>query len=175
MSTPKRALIVIDLQNDYFAEGKFPLWNTDVTLSNTEQAISKAKSLGWSIVLVQHIADSKLGIAPFFNAGSNGVQIHPRIVAAAPDAEIVTKGYADSFHQTKLEEVLQDHSVEELFICGMMTQNCVTHTAISKAAEKYAITILADCCTSTDAMIHNIALHAVAVRVPLVPFSVAIQ
>lgn len=47
----------------------------------------------------------------------------------------------------------------------MMTQNCVTHMAISKAAEKYSVTILPDCCTTVDEMIHNIALHAVSTRV----------
>ena len=37
---------------------------------------------------------------------------------------------------------------KELLICGMMTQNGVTHTAISKAAEKYRVAILTDCCTT---------------------------
>ena len=50
----------------------------------------------------------------------------------------------------------------------MMTQNCVTHTAISKAAEKYQASIISDCCTTVDQMIHNIALAGVANRVPLV-------
>jgi hypothetical protein len=45
----------------------------------------------------------------------------------------------------------------------------VTHTAISKSAEKYAVTILPDCCTTVDEMIHNIALHAVSTRVALAP------
>jgi nicotinamidase-related amidase len=50
----------------------------------------------------------------------------------------------------------------------MMTQNCVTHTAISKSAEKYKVSILVDCCTTVSEMLHNIALHAVSTRVPLV-------
>ena len=50
----------------------------------------------------------------------------------------------------------------------MMTQNCVTHTAISKAAEKYKVSILMDCCTTVDEMVHNIALNAISTRVPLV-------
>lgn len=68
----------------------------------------------------------------------------------------------------KLDEVLAKYGVTELLVCGMMTQNCVTHTAISKAAEKYEVSILMDCCTTVDEMIHNIALHAVSTRVPLV-------
>ena len=51
----------------------------------------------------------------------------------------------------------------------MMTQNCVTHTAISKAAEKYAVTVLTDCCTTVSEILHLIALHALSTRVKLVP------
>jgi nicotinamidase-related amidase len=58
--------------------------------------------------------------------------------------------------------------VEELLICGMMTQNCVTHTAISKSAEKYRVAILTDCCTTVNEMLQLIALHAVSTRVRLV-------
>jgi nicotinamidase-related amidase len=60
------------------------------------------------------------------------------------------------------------HGVDELLVCGMMTQNCVTHTAISKAAEKYKVSILPDCCTTVSEPIHLIALHAVSTRVPLI-------
>ncbi|HET7775985.1 MAG TPA: isochorismatase family protein, partial [Azospira sp.] len=56
----------------------------------------------------------------------------------------------------------------ELWLCGMMTQNCVTHTAISRAAEKYPVTVLKDCCTTVSEMIHRIALGALAVRVAVV-------
>lgn len=165
---PKQALIVIDLQNDYFPDGKFPLWNTESTLANVEAAIANAHAKRIPVVLVRHIADAKKGIAPFFNQGTPGVEIHPRILAAAPDAAIVTKAFADSFHHTTLEETLSGLGVEELLICGMMTQNCVTHTAISKAAEKYSVKILSDSCTTVDQMIHRIALSAVSTRIALI-------
>ena len=163
-----RALIVIDLQNDYFSNGKFPLWNSEETLKSIEEAIGKAKSQDIPVILVQHLADSRLGLAPFFNEGTVGSEIHSRILAAAPNAPIVIKAFADSFHQTNLEETLQGLGVSELLVCGMMTQNCVTHTAISKVAEKYRVSILSDCCTTVDAMLHNIALNAVSIRVPVV-------
>jgi nicotinamidase-related amidase len=57
---------------------------------------------------------------------------------------------------------------KELLSCGMMTQNGVTHTAMSKAAEKYRVAILTDCCTTVNAMLQPIALHAVSARVRLV-------
>ncbi|MEI6781157.1 MAG: cysteine hydrolase family protein [Verrucomicrobiota bacterium] len=170
----KKALLLIDLQNDYFPGGKFPLWNTDVTLSHIEQAIRAAQVKGIPIIHIQHIANSEMGIAPFFNKGTDGAKIHPRILEAAPDAPVVVKEFADSFVKTELEKTLSELVVTELLLCGMMTQNYVTHTAISKPAEKFKVCILPDCCTTMNEMIHNIALHAVSTRVALVPAKDAI-
>ena len=163
-----KALLVIDLQNDYFPEGKFPLWNTDITLQNIEHAIAKANSSKVPVVLIQHVANSSVGIAPFFNAGTSGVELHPRILAAAPGAPVIIKESADSFLNTTLSETLAKMGTTELFVCGMMTQNCVTHTAISKSAEKYSVKILADCCTTVSEILHKIALNALSPRVSLV-------
>ncbi len=163
-----KALLVIDLQNDYFPGGKFPLWNADATLQNIESAIEKANAQKTPVILVQHVAKSGGRIAPFFNEGTSGADLHPRIRAAAPNALIVVKEFADSFVKTSLEATLAKLGVTELLVCGMMTQNCVTHTAISKSAEKYQVSILVDCCTTVNEMLHNIALHAVSTRLPLV-------
>ncbi len=81
----------------------------------------------------------------------------------------MVKQFADGFHQTTLEEKLTGLGVTDLLVCGMMTQNCVTHTAISKAADKYAVTVLPDCCTTVSEILHQIALHALSTRVKLVP------
>ena len=166
-----KALLVIDLQKDYFPEGKFPLWNTDVVLKNVEGAIDRANALGVPVIHIQHVAK---GIAPFFNEGTPGADIHPRILAAAPKALIIVKEFADSFEKTNLEETLAKLGVTDLLMCGMMTQNCVTHTAISKAAEKYNVTILPNCCSTVSEILHLIALHAVSTRVKLVPSSEAL-
>jgi isocitrate dehydrogenase len=71
----------------------------------------------------------------------------------------------------KHAETLAKLGTTELLLCGMMTQNCVTHTAISKAAEKYNVCILVDCCTTVSEILHLLALHAVSTRVKLVPSS----
>jgi nicotinamidase-related amidase len=163
----KTALLVIDIQNDYFPDGKFPLWNAEGTLQNIERAIGNANAKKIPVIIIQHIANSSLGIAPFFNAGTVGVEVHPRILAASPQTPVIIKAFADSFHQTSLEETLTGLSVTGLLVCGMMTQNCVTHTAISKSAEKYNVSILADCCTTVSEMIHKIALNAISTRIPL--------
>lgn len=171
----KKALLLIDLQNDYLPGGKFPLWHTEATLENCIAAIEKAQTSGVAIIHIQHIADPAQGLAPFFNKGSNGAAIDPDILSAAPDAPIVIKHYADSFHQTELEKVLAELGINELLVCGMMTQNCVTHTAISKAAEKYKVSILTDCCTTVNEPLHLIALHAISTRCALTTSAEALQ
>ncbi|MBI1752932.1 MAG: cysteine hydrolase [Acidobacteria bacterium] len=162
-----RALLVIDLQNDYFPGGKFPLWNPEAALDRALQAIGRARARGIPVILVQHVADSRRGPAPFFQEGSEGAQLHPRLRAAAPGAPVVVKAFADSFHETELEATLAALGTAELLVCGMMTQNCVTHTAISKAAEKYRVSVLGDCCASVSEPVHLIALNALSTRVPI--------
>lgn len=163
----QQALLIIDLQNDYFPQGKYPQYNSLQILTNIEIAINRAKQQNMPIIVIQHVADAVNGIAPFFNVGSVGVEIHPTILKHVTSADLVIKSHADSFEKTNLELLLQQHKVTELLITGMMTQNCVTHTALSKAAEKYGVTVIADCCTSVDTMIHNIALNALSTRVNL--------
>lgn len=167
----RKALIVIDIQNDYFQSGKFPLWNTENTLNNVEKAIEKANDNNIPVILIQHIAD---GSSSFFNEGTEGAEIHPRILKAAPNGKKVIKKFADSFYETNLDEVLSQLGVEEILVCGMMTQNCVVFTAISKEAEKYSVKILSDCCTTVNESIHKIALKGVSTRVELFSYNEAI-
>lgn len=163
-----KALLVIDVQNDYFPGGKFPLWQPEAVLENVERTIQKAREQGIPVIQVQHVTGDD---GPFFNKGTVGSEIHPRIRAAAPDAPVIVKEHADSFEKTTLDETLAKLGVTELIVCGMMTHNCVTHTSISKAAEKYKVAVLADCCTTVDELMHNLALHALSTRVKLVPVS----
>ena len=163
-----KALLVIDLQNDYFPGGAFPLWNPEAILEKLEGVILRAQAQGIFVIHVQHVA-APARLAPFFKAGTPGAEIHPRILALAPNAPVVVKAFADAFHQTTLEATLENLGVTELLLTGMMTQNCVTHTALSRAAEKYEVSILPDCCTTVSESLHLIALNAVSTRMNLVP------
>lgn len=159
------ALLVIDLQNDYFEGGKFPLWSPDLCQQKLLDTIARCRELSIPVILVQHVATSNL--APFFVPGSTGVEITAAIRQAAPDAPVIVKRFADSFYHTELETVLQSLKIQKLWIAGMMTHNCVTFTALSKAAEKYEPKVLTDCCTTVSEMLHLIALNALSIRVPL--------
>ncbi len=130
------------------------------------RSIAYFQAQGYPVILIQHMADATLGLAPFFNEGTEGVAIHPAILGAAPEAPIVIKHYADAFHQTELKCTLHKLGVAELYLCGMMTQNCVTHTALSLDALSYGkCSVITDACTTVDEMLHAIALHALMPRV----------
>lgn len=159
------ALIVIDIQNDYFPTGAYPLHDSEAVLARTVQAVHAAHAQGVPVVLVQHVAR---GPSPFFNADTEGVQIHPALRAAAPHAPVVRKGHADSFLNTTLQATLAPLGVDTLWLCGMMTHNCVTHTALSPAAQGYTVQVIEDLCTTVDPMIHAIALSALRDRVAVV-------
>lgn len=165
-ATTRQALLVIDIQNDYFPGGRYELWEAENTLVRIVSSISQARERKLPIFLIQHVGSEN---SPFFTPGSTGADIHPRLLAAAPEAPIIVKRHADSFLETSLAASLAEHAVNELLICGMMTQNCVTFSALSRQAEGYAIKVLADCCTTVSRMLHQIALNALATRVEVVP------
>lgn len=167
----KTALIIIDIQNDYFPEGKFALDNTEQTLNNIKQAIKIANANNFTIIHVQHLGGTEADGAPFFIEETEGVNIHNDVIAAAPDATIITKRHADSFLNTRLDEELQSKNISELLICGMMTQNCVTHTALSKKADEYQVKVLPECCTTVDGITNALALMALGDRLPLIHLS----
>jgi nicotinamidase-related amidase len=163
MSNP--ALVVIDVQNDYFEGGAFPLWNAEQALAATEKAILAARSKDMPVVFVQHVAT---GPSPFFNPDTDGVKVHERVRATVAGSPVVTKQHADAFEGTTLHDTLQGLGADELIVCGMMTQNCVTHTAISRRADAYRkVTVLTDASTTVTEMLHLIAVAGLAPRVNL--------
>lgn len=163
MSHP--ALIVIDVQNDYFPGGDFPLADTDSALAATLDAIARARQRGIPVIHIQHVAGDRPGAAPFFNRGTAGVDIHPQVLAAAPDAPVIVKAHADSFERTSLQATLQALGVDALILCGMMSHNCVTHTALSRQADAYGeISVLSDASATVSPMLNAIAMQALAPR-----------
>ncbi|TNE34901.1 MAG: isochorismatase family protein [Alphaproteobacteria bacterium] len=150
-----RAFLVIDIQNDYFPGGVLPLHQPEETEARLVAAIRQAKEAGDKIILVRHVSKAAQGL---FAAGGTGSEIRPAILAAAGDAPVVTKAVADAFQDTDLGSHLA--GIGELIVTGMMTQNCVVFTAMSKAAERFKVTVAGDLCTAPSEIVHRIALNA---------------
>lgn len=158
-----RVLLVIDIQNDYFPGGVLPLAQAEEVEARAVAAIGEARAAGDKVVLVRHISTEKEGL---FADGSAGSEIRPAILEAAGDAPVVIKQKADSFQDTDLASHLQ--SGDELLICGMMTQNCVAFTAMSRDADDYSVQVVGDLCAAPLDVVHGIALHALGSKVPVV-------
>lgn len=158
-----RALLVIDVQNDYFPGGVLPLWQADEAEARTVAAIGKARATGDEIVLVQHISTAATGL---FAPGGAGIAIRPAILAAAGNAPVVIKHHADSFQETDLMTHLA--GIDELLICGMMTQNCVAFTALSRAADAFRVQVIGDLCAAPIEVVHQIALNALGSKTRVV-------
>ena len=160
----KQALIVIDIQNDYFTGGKYPLFEPEVTVGKNLKAISAAKEKNVPIIHIQHLVSPDLGEGLFFYDGTEGAEIHKDIMAAAPTSPVITKRHADCFEKTNLEHLLQELGVEEILLTGMMTHNCVTHTALSPAATKYSPKVIEECVCTIDPITHALAVDSMRVR-----------
>lgn len=154
-----KALIIIDAQNDYLSDGRFPLWNIDTTLEHISDKISEYEKNSYVVIFIQHLSPQG---AAFFDESTKGCELIPKLTNLSPNHFIVTKKHGNSFDKTNLDDLLVAHSISNIELCGMMTQNCVLFTAISEQAKKYALTILSDCCTSVSPVIHAVALRGLS-------------
>lgn len=160
----KNALLVIDIQNDYFPGGAFTLENAESACKGAVDAIEQAKRDGWMVVGVQHLNPPE---APVFVPDTEGMKIHPAIVAALGDAPVVLKHQADSFFETNLEQILRDAGITDIYLTGMMTQHCVTHTALSPQAHGMNVHIIAKGCAAPAQALSDLALQGLSARCSL--------
>ena len=121
----KEALIIIDVQNDFFQDGKMELKNPLVPLENIKKLLAKFRDEKKEIVFIQHIAAREE--AGFFIKNTGGAEIHEEINPLDSE-KVVIKNYPNSFFNTDLDEYLREKEVESLVITGMMTHMCVDST-----------------------------------------------
>lgn len=161
----KNALIVIDIQNDYFPGGAFTLENAEEACKGAGEAIEQAKRDGWLVVGVQHVNSPD---APAFKPDTEGVKTHSAIAAALGEAPMVVKSEADSFFKTNLEQIVRDAGITDLYLTGMMTQHCVTHTALSPQARGMNVHIIAKGCAAPAQALSDLALQGLSARCDIV-------
>ena len=96
---PNRALLVIDVQNEYFT-GKLPITYPADSLPNILSAMDVSCSHGIPVVAIQHASPQP--DAAIFRKGSNEWEPHPE-VAARPHDVLIHKSLPGSFTGTELE------------------------------------------------------------------------
>ncbi|WP_029591594.1 isochorismatase family protein [Franconibacter pulveris] len=157
----KNALVVIDIQNDYFPGGAFPLEGAEQACQEAVLAIRRAQADGWLVIGIQHVATPD---APFFRPDSHGAELHAPVAAALGHATVLRKNEADSFYGTGLEEILHSAGITDLWLTGMMTQHCVTHTALSPQVRGMTVHVLSRGCAAPSRALSELALSGLKVR-----------
>ena len=135
---PNRALIVIDVQNGVVGDA----WNRAAVLANINTLVEQARAKSVPVIWVQH-SEEEMPI------GSEYWQIVSELSPLESEPHI-RKEYGSSFEATNLDQVLADHKVSHLIICGAQTNNCVRHTAHAALEKGYDITLVGDAHTTSD-------------------------
>ena len=140
-TTPRRALLVIDVQNEYFT-GQLPIEYppVDISLPNITAAMHAARAAGVPVIVVQH--DAPQG-SPVFAKGSPSWQLHPQVAAIEADHHL-HKTMGSAFAGTDLREWLDSRGVDTLTIVGYMTHNCDAATIYQASQDGLQVEFLID-------------------------------
>ncbi len=136
----KRALIVIDVQNEYF-DGKLPITHPTGHLQRILRAMDTARGHHVPVVVVQH--GSTKHDAPLFKRGSHAWQLHHDVAKRHRDLHL-EKELPGSFTGTDLDLWLRAREVDTVTIAGYMTHMCCDTTARQAMHRGYAVEFLAD-------------------------------
>lgn len=149
MSAPRRALIVIDAQQEYF-DGLLPIQfpAREDSVANIQIAIEAAQHAEMPVVLVQHELPAE---APVFASGSPTWQNHPK-VAAYEDvaAKRINKQFSSVFADTDLEAWLREQNIDTITLAGYMTNNCVVASAAAAEPLGFTVEVLSDAIGAID-------------------------
>ena len=143
----KTALLVIDIQKDYFEGGKYPLVNPLAAAKNAYMLLQCFREHNGKHIHIQHI--SLEPNAAFFIKGDSGSDIHDS-VAHFEGEPIVYKHEPNSFLNTNLLEMLKEWGVERVVITGMMTHMCVDATARAASDFGFDVIVAEDACATRD-------------------------
>ncbi len=143
----KRALLVIDVQNDYFPGGRWTLAHMERAADNVARLIAAARAGNEPVFHVQHVMEEP--DAPFFAKGSSGAEIHGKAKPLAGEA-LVVKSEVNAFLGTDLKSRLDAAGVTDLVICGAMSHMCIDAATRAASDFGYAVTLVHDACATRD-------------------------
>ncbi|MFV5688755.1 cysteine hydrolase family protein [Flavobacterium sp. ZT3R25] len=156
-----KALIIVDIQNDYFENGAMELVGSLKASENAKQILSKFRSEKLPIVHIQH-----LSVAPgstFFLPETEGQEIHENVKPLEGE-KVIEKYYPNSFRDTGLLEYLKSQNVTELVFVGMMTQMCIDATVRAAKDLEFKCTVIGDACATRDLEVNGKQVKAADVQ-----------
>jgi nicotinamidase-related amidase len=142
-----RALLIVDIQLDYFPGGAYPLVEPDAAAAAARVVLDGFRASGEPVVHIFHVSTEP--DAPFFRPGTPGTGIHP-LVAPTGDEIVLEKHEPNSFIDTGLLEVLIEDDVTELVIVGMMSSMCIDSTTRAASEFGFEVSVVSGACAAPD-------------------------
>ncbi len=139
------ALIIIDIQNDYFSGGALKLDGVDLAAKNASELLNVFRNKNLPIVHIQH--ENLKPEMGFMLPGTFGQEINDN-VQIKNNETCFTKHYPNAFWQTDLENHLKSLNVEHVVIVGMMTHMCVSSTTRAAIERSFSSTVIQDACAT---------------------------
>jgi len=143
----KSALILIDIQNEYFQGGKSELNQPIETANNAKAILNFFRENSLPVFHVKHIGMGNKAKA--FLPDSTGAEIN-YLVTPNKDEKVFIKHVPNSFFETGLDKAIFDNSIEHIVVCGMMTHMCVDTTVRFASDLGLTVTLIEDACTTKD-------------------------
>lgn len=141
------ALLIIDIQNDYFPGGRMELVGSPAASLEAKALLQAFRARGLPVIHVQHLS-TRPG-ATFFLPDTEGVRIHENVQPAAGET-VVTKHFPNAFRETGLGETLRERGIDALVIAGMMSHMCIDTSTRAAADAGFACTLAHDACATRD-------------------------
>jgi len=143
----KKALLLVDIQNDYFPGGRMELVGMEEAASQTQALLAAFRRRQWPTYHIQHVSIRKG--ATFFLPDTPGVQIHASI-APREGETVINKHFPNSFRDTGLKKRLDAAEVGELVICGAMSHMCIDASTRAAVDHGFSCVVIHDACAIRD-------------------------
>ena len=167
------ALLIIDLQAGLFDQAGTP-YDYENVIRNVNMLAEYARGKGFPVIFIQH--EQPAGAQPGLQYASPGWQLVPELLRSHTDI-CLRKTTPNAFVRTPLDNLLQQHAVSSLIVCGYASEFCVDSTVRGAAALGYPVQIAADAHTTHDkhhASAELIRTHHNATLANIVSFGVPI-
>lgn len=140
-----RALMLIDIQNDYFPGGRMELAGSSAAGIQAGKLLQAFRQKALPVIHIQHVA-TRPGAA-FFLPDTDGVRIHASVAPLATET-VFQKHYPNSFRDTPLLDYLREHAITQLVMAGMMTHMCIDTTVRAAADLGFPCMLAHDACAT---------------------------
>lgn len=135
----KKALVVIDIQNDITKNYK------DV-IGNINAAIDWAKAHEIHVVYIRH--ENLSPGTRTFKPNTRGFELVEDMKIVSDN--IFTKSKGNALTSEAFAAFIRDNAIEEFYIAGADAVACVKSTVFNMRAANYGVHVLSDCITSYD-------------------------